>query len=337
MPERVAALAREIQDLTRSRIEAISTITKRTRMLAVNALIEASHAGAAGAGFAVVAREVEEIARRTAEESTLLSRDLGGRTAELAGLGRDLVAQVRGTRLVDLSHHLIEIIDRNLYERSCDVRWWATEAAVVDACGDPEAAARCMRRLGVILGAYTVYLDIAVLDRQGRVLACGRPERHAMVGRAMADRSWFAGALATADGDAYVADDIRREPLLRDHHVATYATAVRAGGESRGEVIGVIAVFFDWDQQSQVAVDGVRLAPEERDRTRCLILDSRHRIIAASDRQGILAESIPWPSDRPETGWHQDGGTITAWARTPGYETYRGLGWYGAIIQRPPA
>jgi hypothetical protein len=32
-----------------------------------------------------------------------------------------------------------------------------------------------MRRLAVILGAYTVYLDIAVLDRQGRVLGCGRP------------------------------------------------------------------------------------------------------------------------------------------------------------------
>jgi hypothetical protein len=27
----------------------------------------------------------------------------------------------------------IEIIDRNLYERTCDVRWWATDSAVV-AC-----------------------------------------------------------------------------------------------------------------------------------------------------------------------------------------------------------
>ena len=27
----------------------------------------------------------------------------------------------------------IDLIDRNLYERSCDVRWWATDSSVVDA------------------------------------------------------------------------------------------------------------------------------------------------------------------------------------------------------------
>jgi hypothetical protein len=29
-------------------------------------------------------------------------------------------------------------------------------------------------------------------------------------------------------------------------------------------------------------------------------------------------------------------GAVTAFHRTPGYETYRGLGWYGAIVQEPP-
>ena len=30
-------------------------------------------------------------------------------------------------------------------------------------------------------------------------------------------------------------------------------------------------------------------------------------------------------------------GTMVGWALTPGYETYAGLGWYGVIVQRPPA
>ncbi|MFM2091320.1 MAG: hypothetical protein RLZZ127_1809 [Planctomycetota bacterium] len=335
MPERVAALASEIQDLTRERIEAIASITKNTRMLAVNALIEAAHAGDAGRGFAVVAKEVDGIARRTAEESERLRQGLGARTQELVGLGRDLVAQVRGTRLVDLAHHLIEIIDRNLYERSCDVRWWATEAAVVDACVDPASGPRCSERLAVILGAYTVYLDIAILDPAGRVIACGRSGSHPMTGRSMADRSWFAAALATATGDAFIADDIREEPLLGGARVATYATAVREGGRSTGATVGVIAVFFDWDRQAQAAVDGVRLAEDERGRTRCCIIDAHHRVIAASDRRGVLSERLPWADDRAAAGWADDGGVITAWALTPGYETYRGLGWSGAIIQRP--
>jgi len=58
-------------------------------------------------------------------------------------------------------------------------------------------------------------------------------------------------------------------------------------------VTGVIVVHFDWTPQAQTVVDGVRLTPEERDRTRVLLLDSNHRIIASSDHQGVLSQSQP--------------------------------------------
>ena len=45
--------------------------------------------------------------------------------------------QVRGTRLSDLALNNIDLIDRNLYERSCDVRWWATDSSIWHACSDP--------------------------------------------------------------------------------------------------------------------------------------------------------------------------------------------------------
>ncbi len=38
---------------------------------------------------------------------------------------RAMSHRANGERLVDLALNAIEIIDRNLYERSCDVRWWA--------------------------------------------------------------------------------------------------------------------------------------------------------------------------------------------------------------------
>ncbi|MDH8639244.1 chemotaxis protein, partial [Klebsiella pneumoniae] len=71
----------------------------------------------------------------------------------------------------------IEIIDRNLYERTCDVRWWATDSAVVDCAANvtPQSAAYASKRLGVILNAYTVYLDLWLCDLHGKVLANGRP------------------------------------------------------------------------------------------------------------------------------------------------------------------
>ena len=75
----------------------------------------------------------------------------------------------RGERMVDLSLNAIELIDRNLYERTCDVRWWATDSALVGGAATPATAAvsHASERLAVILDAYTVYLDLWLCDLDG--------------------------------------------------------------------------------------------------------------------------------------------------------------------------
>src|SRR6266571_2758733 len=49
---------------------------------------------------------------------------------------QQITERSRGERMVDLALNAIELIDRNLYERTCDVRWWATDSAVVDCAAD---------------------------------------------------------------------------------------------------------------------------------------------------------------------------------------------------------
>lgn len=338
-PEHVLALAGRASAVADRKLGEIHAIAHQTRILALNATITAAKAGDAGRGFAAVAQEVknlaDQVARLSGEMETELQSALGG----LQQVGRRMADEVRGTRLVDLALNAIEITDRNLYERTCDVRWWATDAAVVEAARNPEPAVltHASRRLAVILGAYTVYLDIWLCDANGRVLTHGRPDRFPRVaGASVAEQRWFREALTSASGDHFSVADIARVESLGGAAVATYAAAIREDGASRGRVLGVIGIHFDWAPQAGAIVRGVRLAPEERARTRVLLLDARGQVLASSDGRGALEEVIPLPAGAPASGCTTDANNrLFAFHRTPGYETYRGLGWYGALLQEP--
>lgn len=336
-------------DLTRSvaaeadqKIEKIHGITRRSRMLALNASIEANRVGQAGRGFAVVAEEVKSISSEISLLTDSLRGQLRGKLETLTEAGRalaDEVERIRGERLADLAHNAVEIADRNLYERSCDVRWWATDAAVVDCAAQPadtDRARHACKRLGVILASYTVYLDLWIADTRGRVIATGRPNRYgAAVGTDVSGEQWFRDALATRDGGAFAVADIARVNALDGAIVATYATAIREGGEADGAPIGALGIFFDWQAQGRAIVDGVRLSPAEKAKSRCLILDRDYRIIADSEGDADLSQRFDLKTAQGERGFYVDTtGATVGYALTPGYETYAGLGWYGVIVQR---
>ena len=81
-------------------------------------------------------------------------------------------------------------------------------------------------------------------------------------------------------------------------------------------------------------LNSIRLTEEERGRTRCLIVDSSHRVIASSDQRGVLTEVFHLNTNgQPRGSYVDQEGNLIGYALTPGYETYRGLGWYGVVSQ----
>jgi hypothetical protein len=340
-PQAIVDLTHEVRRVATGKISDINDVNRETTFLALNALIEAARAGDAGKGFAVVANQVKHVSRRISDITTGLNKDLAGSLTRLTELGDSMIERLRshdGQRCADLALNMIDIVDRNLYERSCDVRWWATDSAVVECLANKSAASadHACSRLSVILDSYTVYRDIWVVDADGAVVANGRHSVYPARGCSVAGAEWWRAAMKTRSGADYVASDVETIAALHRAQVATYSTAIREGGAVNGRVLGALVIFFDWSPQATAVVKGVRLSEEEWGRTRCMIVDSSFRVIAASDDKGVLEERFRLQTDGRATGFYRAAdGSIVSFAATPGYETYRGLGWYGVICQRP--
>ena len=74
---RIAELGEAAQKIGKV-TETITEISEQTNLLALNATIEAARAGEAGKGFAVVANEIKELARQTAEATRDIQQNIDG-------------------------------------------------------------------------------------------------------------------------------------------------------------------------------------------------------------------------------------------------------------------
>jgi hypothetical protein len=310
-------------------------VVTQTKLLALNAVIEAARAGESGKSFAVVANEVQRLAAQAAQTAETFQSKVEHRI----GTSRQLVGELEGARLIDLAESLVQLIVRNLYERTADVRWWATDASLWQALFDPnpENVRLATERLGVIHRYYTVYSDLVLVDAKGRAVATANPAYRSKVHSLdYFTAAWFQNAIALRSGDDYVADEVRHSRSQSGRQVLIYGTAVRERGETNGRTLGALGVYFDWELQgASIVRDEIALTPAEQARTEVMLLDGRDRVIASSDPKRLF--SAFRIEDGGKRGSYVDrDGYLVAFARTHGYQEYDGQGWIGVVRQARP-
>ncbi len=140
----------------------------------------------------------------------------------------------------------IDVMDRNLYERANDCRWWALNATfrrvLDDQAIDAAEAGRCTEVLAYINNLYTVYENLVLFDARGTVVAVSRDAHRGLVGQRL-DEEWVPRALSITNSQGYVVSDFAPTRLYGGRHTYVYAAAVR---DPAGEAaVGGIAIVFD--------------------------------------------------------------------------------------------
>ena len=135
----------------------------------------------------------------------------------------------------------IDIMDRNLYERANDCRWWALDGTLQQALDAPSAATHdaAAKVLAHINSLYTVYSSLLLLDPQGCVVAASNAAGQPWIGRTP-DAGWVRPALQLRDGQAHVRSAFEASPLYDDRMTYVYAAGLRSAAGT-----GAVAIVFD--------------------------------------------------------------------------------------------
>lgn len=310
-------------------------VVMQTKLLALNAVIEAARAGEAGKSFAVVANEVQRLAGQAAQVAETFQSSVEQRITA----SRALVGELEGARLIDLAESLVQLIVRNLYQRTADVRLWATDPVLWHALEGPtpEAVAAATARLAVIHRFYSVYSDLVLVDSFGKAIATANPDyRERVMGLDYLTTVWFQNTVSLRSGNDYVADEVRQSRSQSGRQVLIYATAVREGGAAHGRTLGALGVYFDWELQGRsIVMDEIALSVGERSRTEVMLLDGKRRIIASTEQARLFSTFSLDDKDLPRGSYRDADGALVAFARTHGYQEYDGQGWVGVVVQRP--
>ncbi|MCD6259687.1 MAG: chemotaxis protein CheW [Helicobacteraceae bacterium] len=161
----------------------------------------------------------------------------------IANLNNTVISSILNDVLF-LAKLAIDIMDRNLYERANDCRWWALTTyfrrSLQSPNPDKEAIAKI---LSYINNLYTVYTNLFVYDKSGLILAVSNEDQNHLVGTKLSN-SWVLQTLELTDSQAYSVSPFSKSALYDNRATYIYGASITSL-QDNSEVLGGIGIVFD--------------------------------------------------------------------------------------------
>ena len=305
-------------------VKSIETFTRQTEILSLNPAVEAARAGNAGRGFKVISGEIKELALKSAQSNR--------KSAEQLEVIKNKVNDLFAARMADVAYDTIDKIDRNLFERNCDVQAWATFDKVMEAVetNDEEIYQQTTALLKNLVEIYEVYYDVFLTDINGAVIASGTNPN--IIGKNMAEEEWF---IDTIQKKKPTVIDMQYSEIVGGYTVGYNCPVL----DRSNKVMGVLSTRFDWSYIYDI-IDRAKIS----DSGQLLLINSSGLVIGSKNRDEVFKKSMSHiPVARKAMQGETYGYAIEArgsgsidvigYAHTRGYSAYKGKDWSVIAIE----
>ena len=161
----------------------------------------------------------------------------------IANLNNTVISSILNDVLF-LAKLAIDIMDRNLYERANDCRWWALTTLFRKTLKSENAN---YEEIGEILtyinNLYTVYTNIFIYDKNGIIVAVSNKDESNIIGTKL-NSNWGMDTLEITNSQLYSVSPFAKSSFYSNRHSYIYGASITDLNNS-SEVLGGIGIVFD--------------------------------------------------------------------------------------------
>lgn len=193
-----------------------------------------------------------------------------------------------------LASHCIDIMDRNLYERANDCRWWALNPRFKEIMSQDNITEADKKSLTQILqyinSLYTVYTVLFLFDKNGKIIAVSNPSCGDKIGCVLSDE-YIRKVASNYREDEYFVSPFKSSDLYSDKSTYIYSASITdcAGGQ---RTVGGIGIVFDSEFQFETML---KEAISVREDAFAIYTDRQGFIISSTNQEMIPGRITNFP------------------------------------------
>ena len=183
-----------------------------------------------------------------------------------------------------------QIMDRNLYERANDCRWWSQSSTFSSILTDaqnasltPDQQSNITQTLAEIHQLYTVYASLIIYDKTGKILATSRLDSR-FTGTMFEYGEDVTRCLNLTCANSYHVSEFLPSSYYQGNHTYIYHAAIFGNyNKTTNKAIGGIAIVFDSQRQFYDILTDTLPNAGHRALMTSLFIDKTGKIISLSD------------------------------------------------------